>query len=140
VDGDTVCAILGDNIYFDDLAQPIQGFKSGGHVFLKHVPDVERFGVAEVTAQGEVISIEEKPKNPKSNLAVTGCYLYDHRCFDVIKQLQPSARGEYEITDVSAWYLQKSELSASILKQEWIDAGTFESLHRAAVLVRERSL
>lgn len=144
VDGDSVCAILGDNIHFDDLTPAITAFNSsaglrGGHVFLKEVPDAERFGVAEIDADGKVTSIEEKPKKPKSNFAVTGCYLYDHRCFEVIRNLQPSARGEFEITDVSRWYLERSELTASILKDEWIDAGTFESLYRAASVVRERS-
>ncbi|MSR87246.1 spore coat protein [Candidatus Peribacteria bacterium] len=143
--GDSICAILGDNIFFDDLASSIKSFKTGGHVFLKEVTDAERFGVAELNGKWkmengkcEVISIEEKPKKPKSNLAVTGCYLYDNRCFDVIKNLKPSARGEFEITDVSRWYMEQKALTASVLKDEWIDAGTFESLHRAAVMVRER--
>ncbi len=141
-DGDSICAILGDNIYFDNLTPAITSFKSGGHVFLKEVPDAERFGVATLRyAQGDkavVDSIEEKPKKPKSNFAVTGCYVYDHRCFEVIRNLKPSARGEFEITDVSRWYLEHGELTASVLKNEWIDAGTFESLHRAAVMVQER--
>ncbi|MBM3230714.1 NTP transferase domain-containing protein [Candidatus Peregrinibacteria bacterium] len=137
VDGDDVCAILGDNVYFDDLSKEISGFKGGAHVFLKHVTDPERFGVAVV--QGNTItSIEEKPTKPKGDLAVTGCYVYDHRCFDVIRNLMPSSRGEYEITDVSHWYMEKGELTATILKDEWIDAGTFESLFQAAALVRER--
>ncbi|MBI3331802.1 NTP transferase domain-containing protein [Candidatus Peregrinibacteria bacterium] len=137
VDGDDVCAILGDNVYFDDLAPAIRSFKKGGHVFLKKVPDPERFGVAQMR-EGKILSIEEKPKKPKSDLAVTGCYVYDHRCFEVIRTMKPSARGELEITDVSRWYLERGELTATILKDEWIDAGTFESLHRAAVVVRER--
>lgn len=144
-DGDTICAILGDNIYFDDLAPTIKNFQSGAHVFLKEVPDAERFGVAEIRGKGkeergkcEVLNIEEKPKKPKSNLAVTGCYLYDSQCFEVIRNLKPSARGEFEITDVSKWYLSEGKLTASVLQDEWIDAGTFESLHRAAVAVRAR--
>lgn len=136
-DGDSVCAILGDNIYFDDLASAIRSFKNGGHVFLKEVPDAERFGVAELK-NGSVISIEEKPKKPKSKYAVTGCYVYDSRCFEIIRNLKPSARGEFEITDVSRWYMEKGELTASVLKDEWIDAGTFESLFRAAETVRKR--
>lgn len=141
VDGESVCAILGDNIYFDDLTPAITSFKKGGRVFLKEVPDAERFGVGEWRMEnGEcrIISIEEKPKRPKSNFAVTGCYLYDQRCFEVIRGLTPSARGEYEITDVSRWYLERGELTAGILQDEWIDAGTFESLFRAAEMVRER--
>lgn len=155
--GDAVCAVLGDNIYFDELGPVIRKFTSGAHVFLKEVPDAERFGVAEPednlsTSSGQakgkegnegkeeirILSIEEKPKKPKSNLAVTGCYLYDNRCFEVIRNMKPSARGELEITDVSRWYLEHGELRASILRDEWIDAGTFESLHRAAVEVRRR--
>lgn len=139
IDGDSVCAILGDNVYFDDLSPVIKAFAKGGHAFLKEVDDPERFGVAEV-ANGKVTSIEEKPTNPKSNYAVTGCYLYDSRCFDVIKNMQPSARGELEISDVSKWYLEQGELTATILKDEWIDAGTFESLFRAAQLVRNYQL
>lgn len=136
--GESVCAILGDNVFFDDLAPEISAFKKGGHVFLKEVPDAERFGVAEVDAAGKVVSIEEKPAKPKSKFAITGCYVYDNRCFDVIRNLKPSARGEYEITDVSRWYMNHGELTASVLQDEWVDAGTFESLHRAAVLARER--
>lgn len=137
-DGDSICAILGDNIYFDNLAPAIRSFKGGGHVFLKEVSDAERFGVAEVDGKGTVISIEEKPKKPKSKYAVTGCYVYDSRCFEIIRNVKPSARGEFEITDVSKWYLEHGQLTASVLRDEWIDAGTFESLHRAAVTVRER--
>ena len=139
-----VCAILGDNIYFDDLTPAIQNFTKGGRVFLKEVPDPKRFGVAEVDGPANgalrVLSIEEKPKKPKSNFAVTGCYVYDNRCFDVIKHMKPSARGELEITDVSAWYLAHNELTATVLQDAWIDAGTFESLYQAAAMVRERKL
>lgn len=139
-DGESVCAILGDNIYFDNLAREIKAFKGGAHVFLKEVKDPERFGVAELDTTGKVTSIEEKPVNPKSNLAITGCYLYDHKCFEVIRNLQPSPRGEYEITDVSRWYMEQGELTASLLHDEWIDAGTFESLHKAAIEVRDRRM
>ncbi len=140
VDGDPVCAILGDNIYFDDLSPAITSFNGGAHVFLKEVTDPGRFGVAEIDSAGHIFSIEEKPLAPKSNLAVTGCYLYDSRCFDIIRNLQPSPRGELEITDVTRWYLDEKALTATILQDEWIDAGTFESLHHAAVLVRERKM
>lgn len=138
-DGSDICALLGDNIYFDDLAPSIRSFSGGGHIFVKDVEDPERFGVAEIDG-GKVVSVEEKPREPKSNLAITGCYLYDHRCFDIIRGLTPSARGEYEITDVSRGYLEMGELSASLLREPWIDAGTFESLFEAARLVRERKL
>lgn len=135
--GDAICAILGDNIFFDDLSPVLKNFTTGAHVFLKEVPDPKRFGVAEVTGE-KVMSLEEKPSKPKSNLAVTGCYLYDEHCFEIIRSLKPSARGELEITDLSAAYLAKGALGATILKDEWVDAGTFESLFRAAELVKER--
>ena len=138
-EGDSVCAILGDNVYFDDLSKVIKSFKSGGHVFLKKVPDAERFGVAEFK-DGKIISIEEKPKKPKSDLAITGCYVYDKHCFDIIRKLQPSPRGELEITDLSRKYMEKGALTATVLNDEWIDAGTFESLFQAAALVRERKI
>lgn len=136
-DGESVCALLGDNIFFENLSPIIQSFTRGGHVFLKEVPDPERFGVAEMDGD-RVVSIEEKPTTPKSNLAITGCYVYDSRCFDIIRNLQPSARGEYEITDVSRGFLDVGELTATVLQQEWIDAGTFDSLYEAAGLVKAR--
>jgi glucose-1-phosphate thymidylyltransferase len=136
--GESICAILGDNVYFDSLSETIRNFKAGAHVFVKQVPDAQRFGVIEMDTNSQVRSIEEKPLNPKSDLAVTGCYLYDSRCFDVIRNLQPSARGEYEITDVSRWYLEHDALRATVLHEDWIDAGTFESLFRASTLVRAR--
>jgi len=136
-DGESVCAILGDNIYFDDLSAHIQSFNGGGHVFLKEVDDPNRFGIAELS-DGKVVSVEEKPSEPKSNLAITGCYIYDNRCFEIIKNMKPSARGEFEITDVTDWYLQHGELTATTLKEDWIDAGTFESLFLAASKVRDQ--
>ena len=136
--GESVCAILGDNIFFDDLSPVIRSFKTGGHLFVKEVPDPSHFGVVEFDGAGKVISIEEKPSKPKSNFIATGCYLYDNTCFDIIRSLQPSARGEYEITDVSAAYMTSKSLGATILNEEWIDAGTFESLYRAASLVRAK--
>lgn len=135
--GDSICAILGDNIYFDNLSTHIRSFSRGGHIFVKAVPDAARFGVAEIEGD-RVLSLEEKPQSPKSNFAATGCYLYDHRCFEIIRNLTPSARGEYEITDVSGWYMTRGELSATVLTDEWIDAGTFDSLLKAAVTVKQR--
>ncbi|MDD5623210.1 MAG: sugar phosphate nucleotidyltransferase, partial [Candidatus Peribacteraceae bacterium] len=105
-DGEPVCAILGDNVFFDDLSPAIRAFRKGGHVFLKEVHDPKRFGVAEVKGD-RVISIEEKPTKPKSPLAQTGCYLFDNRCFEIIKKIRPSARGELEITDVTRHYLEQ---------------------------------
>ncbi len=139
VDGDDVCAILGDNVYCDDLGDVIRAFHGGAHLFCKEVPDAKRFGVA--TMEGSrITSIEEKPTSPKSNMAVTGCYVYDHQCFDIIRNLKPSARGELEITDVSNWYVERGKATATILQQSWVDAGTFESLFRAAELVRQERL
>ena len=138
-DDDPVCAILGDNIYFDDISEVIKNYQGGGHIFLKQVPDPERFGVAEMEGD-RVISVEEKPEHPKSNLAITGCYMYDADCFKVIETMPPSARGEFEITDVTKHYLDQGNLTATVLKDEWLDAGTFESLFRAAELVRQHQL
>lgn len=137
--GDDCCVILGDNVFFGDVASVIRDFKGGAHLFVKELDDCKRFGVA--TMDGDrVTGIEEKPLKPKSNLAVTGCYVYDARCFEIIKNLKPSARGELEITDVSKWYVENGEAKATILDDEWIDAGTFESLYRATELVRRRKL
>ena len=138
-EGQSICAILGDNVFFDNLSPVIKAFSKGGHIFLKHVDDPERFGVVELQ-DGRPVSVEEKPEKPKSNLAQTGCYLYDHRCFDIIRTMQPSPRREFEITDVTRWYLDHGELTASIVAGEWIDAGTFESFFRAAQLVREHKM
>lgn len=137
--GESVCAFLGDNIFFDNLALSIRKFEKGAHLFLKEVKDPERFGVVEIHGE-KIISIEEKPSQPKSNLIQTGCYLFDNRCFEIIRNLKPSIRGEYEISDVSKWYIEHGEAEATILQDEWIDAGTFESLFKAAGSVRERKL
>lgn len=139
VKDESVCALLGDNIYFDDLSHVIRNFKSGGHIFLKKVTDPERFGIAEVQ-NGTVVSLEEKPQRPKSNFAQTGCYVYDKNCFEFIRTMKPSPRGELEITDVSRFYMERGELSATVLQDEWVDAGTFESLYEATTLVRARKL
>src|SRR5207245_7034773 len=98
--------------------------------------DAERFGVAEL-GEGRVVSIEEKPRRPKSRYAVTGIYMYDARVFDVVRSLRPSGRGELEITDVYNWYLARAELRCVILDGWWTDAGAMESLHRAGHLVAE---
>lgn len=133
--GESICALLGDNVFFEDLSSTIRSFTKGGHIFVKEVTDPERFGVVELR-NGKPVSIEEKPQQPKSNLAQTGCYVYDNRCFDIIRNLQPSPRGEFEITDVTRWYLEHGELAATIVEKEWVDAGTFESFFRASQLVR----
>lgn len=138
--GENVAVILGDNIFSDSFKTEVDNFSDGGQVFLKEVDDARRFGVADLDENKNVISIEEKPENPKTNLAVTGFYLYDNSVFDKIKKLKPSLRGELEITDVNLDYLKEGKLKASILGGEWTDAGTFESLHKAAKLVQERKI
>lgn len=133
---DNVAVILGDNIFQDDIRKDVESFEGGAKIFLKEVTDAHRFGVAEVKGN-RVLGIEEKPKKPKSNLAVTGLYLYDAGVFEVIKTLKPSGRGELEITDVNNAYIRRGAMEFSVLKGFWSDAGTFESLLRASVMVRD---
>lgn len=135
VDGDKCAVILGDNIFEDSFEEPIKNFNSGAHIFIKEVEDPERFGVADFF-EDKIIGIEEKPKNPKTNWAVTGCYLYDSTVFEVVKTLKPSRRGELEITDVNNYYVNKSSMTYTKLNGFWSDAGTIESLYRASTLVR----
>lgn len=139
-----MAVILGDNIFeeaffSEDLNKYFQEFERGAMIFLKEVSDPERFGVAEIK-NNRVISIEEKPKKPKSNLAVTGLYFYDSNIFDKIRKLKPSKRGELEITDVNNMYLEQGELKYQILKGFWGDAGTCESRKIAEKFVRESGL
>jgi len=137
---DPVTLILGDNLFEDDFTQPIQSFVSGARVFAKQVPDPERFGVVEFDANKKAISIEEKPKQPKSDFAVTGLYIYDNSVVQRAAGLQPSARGEYEITDLNNVYLKEGLLDVAQVNGRWLDTGTFESLHEAIVFAREREL
>ena len=135
-DNDNVTVVLGDNIFQDSVMDAVQSFESGAHIFLKSVPDAARFGVAEVDKDlGRVRCIEEKPDVPKSDLAVTGLYIYDKGVFDVIKTLKPSGRGELEITDVNNEYIRQGAMGYSVLDGYWSDAGTFGSLLRAGVMV-----
>jgi len=136
---DNVAVILGDNIFQDDIRKDVEGFASGAKIFLKEVTDAHRFGVAEVKGN-KVLGIEEKPKAPKSNLAVTGLYLYDTGVFDIIKTLKPSGRGELEITDVNNAYIQRGAMEFSVLAGFWSDAGTFESLLRASLMVQSHGV
>lgn len=138
IDKENVALVLGDNIFEDDLSEEIKSFKAGGKIFLKEVPDPERFGVAEINDIGQVVSIEEKPAQPKSNLAITGLYVFDSRVVSVAKNVQPSERGELEITEVQKWYLNNGELSYGKIEGEWIDAGTFDSLLRAQNFAKEK--
>lgn len=131
--------ILGDNIIEDNLGSEIQSFgkaKEEAVVFLKEVPDANRFGVAEVKGD-KIVSIVEKPQQPKSNLAVIGLYLYSPGVFEVVRSLKPSARGELEITDVNNHYVKTGTLGFRRVKGEWTDAGTFESLYKANTLAHK---
>ena len=138
IDEDSVTLLLGDNIFEDDFTEDISSFKKGAKIFAKKVKDPERFGVVEINNKSEALSIEEKPLKPKSNLAITGLYIYDHRVIDVAKTLQPSARGDLEIVDLHNWYLARHELEVSLIHGAWIDAGTFDSLLEAQLLARDR--
>jgi glucose-1-phosphate thymidylyltransferase len=131
--------VLGDNIIEGDIRKAADEFRKqekGAKILLKQVEDAERFGVAEMSGD-KIIGIEEKPKNPKSNYAVTGIYMYDGTVFDKIKTLVPSRRGELEITDVNNAYIKEGTLTYAHLDGWWTDAGTFESLLRAANLVAQ---
>lgn len=136
-DGESLCVVLGDNIIETNIQQAVESFKkqrAGAKIILKEVEDADRFGVAEIR-DNRVIGIEEKPRNPKSNYAVIGIYLYDSTVFQKIRRLKPSGRGELEITDVNNFYIEEGALSYEILDGWWTDAGTFESLLRANNLV-----
>ena len=134
---DKMVVILGDNIFGDDLKPFALNFakqKKGARVMIKEVSDPHRFGVVELKGK-KIISILEKPKKPKSNYVITGIYFYDHRVFDIIRTLKPSARGELEISDVNRAYMTRGEIGFDVLSGWWTDAGTFESLEKATLLV-----
>jgi glucose-1-phosphate thymidylyltransferase len=136
-DGEKICVILGDNIIEGSIAKAAAEFEQqdrGARILLKEVPDAERFGVAEL-AGDRIVGIEEKPLQPKSRYAVTGIYMYDGSVFEKVKRLAPSGRGELEITDVNNAYIREGTMTYSYLEGWWTDAGTFESLLRAANLV-----
>jgi glucose-1-phosphate thymidylyltransferase len=137
---DKIVVILGDNILEKDITAHVQRFRDqeGAKVLLKEVPDPERFGVAELDPTGRVMNIVEKPRRPKSNLAVIGVYMYDAQVYDIINTLRPSERGEFEITDVNNAYLRMGKLTADVIDGWWTDAGTFPSLYRASRLVAEK--
>lgn len=138
--GDAATLVLGDNIFEDNFSEAITTFKSGGRVFAKEVPDPERFGVVTFDENKRAISIEEKPEHPKSNYAVTGLYIYDNTVVEKVKTLQPSSRGELEITDLNNVYLREGTLDVAFVAGKWFDTGTFESLYEATQFVREREL
>jgi len=139
---DPVCLILGDNIFYGhnltDILQRAVLLETGGMIFGYLVRDPERYGVVEYDQNGKVISIEEKPKKPKSNYAVPGLYFYDNNVVDIAAKLKPSDRGELEITDVNLEYLRRSELQVELLGRgyAWLDTGTQEALQQAANYVQ----
>jgi len=140
--GQKICVILGDNILENSVRGAKERFdeqKEGGLILLKKVPDPERFGVP-VFEGRRIVKIEEKPKLPASEYAVIGVYFYDGTVFDRVRTLRPSGRGEFEITDVNNSYLREEQLSYDVIEGGWTDAGTFESLWRAAKMVREKVL
>ena len=137
---DAVTLILGDNIFYggDTFQRAFSEFKTGATIFGYHVQDPERYGVVEFDANGKAVSIEEKPKSPKSNYAVPGLYLYDNEVVNITKNLKPSARGELEITAVNVEYLRRGSLRVQRLTRgfAWLDAGTSSSLHEASAYVQ----
>ena len=138
-EGEPICAILGDNIIETNVCRAADEFRkvgNGAKIILKQVTDAERFGVAEIKGD-RIVGIEEKPKAPKSKLAVIGIYFYDSTVFEKIGRLKPSGRGELEITDVNNFYIEENKLTYDKLDGWWTDAGTFESLLRANNLVAE---
>lgn len=132
-DRENITVILGDNTTDADISKEVMSFKEGALVFLKKVSDPSRFGIAVFDKKDptKVIRIDEKPKRPESDMAVTGLYIFDHNVFDYIRKIMPSARGELEITDVNNLYIKKGKLSNAELNGYWSDAGTFESLYQA---------
>jgi glucose-1-phosphate thymidylyltransferase len=144
--GDPVCLVLGDNLFFGHHLQPLlvesAGITRGARVFAYHVHDPERYGVVEFDGSFKALSIEEKPKQPRSNWAVTGLYFYDGDVVDIARKLKPSARGELEITDVNRAYLQRGELTVTPLGRgvAWLDTGTHDSLLDASQFVQTLEL
>ena len=130
-DNGPVTVILGDNTSDADISEEVRNFKEGAMFFLKEVPDPERFGVATFDENKKIIEIEEKPKDPKSYMAVTGVYIYDGKVFDYIRQIEPSARGQLEVTDLNNIYIKDGKMFWAELNGFWSDAGTFESLFDA---------
>ena len=141
VERDLVCVILGDNIYEKSVRDSAANFIQGGHgakIHLKKVDHPQRFGVPIISGD-RIVKIEEKPKQPKSEYAVTGLYMYDPTVFEIIKTLKPSGRGELEITDVNNAYIERDEMTYAIVDGWWSDAGTFDSLLRSNILVASQA-
>jgi len=140
---DSVTMILGDNIFDQDFSQAIKDFKSGAQIYIKEHSEPQRLGVVEIDSQGKVLSIEEKPEHPKSNFVSVGLYTYDNRVIDIAKNLQPSARGEIEISgepSINNTYLKMGELKAVKFDSYWQDAGTFDSLLEAGNFMANKDI
>lgn len=140
LDDDCAAMVLGDNIFEDDLSDKIKGFEKGGLVFAKKVPDPQRFGVVAFNESMKAEKIVEKPAEWISDYAITGLYVYDNRVVEAAKKVEPSSRGEIEIADLHNWYLNRGELDVCMLRGEWLDAGTFESLLEAGITVRKKGI
>ncbi len=142
IGGDSVCLVLGDNIFFgygfSAMLRKAAARQVGATIFGYHVNDPQRFGVLDFDSNGKVISIEEKPTDPKSNIAVTGLYFYDNRAVEIAKSIRPSSRGELEITDVNQTYLEAGELNVQLMGRgfAWLDTGTHDSLMEAGQFVQ----
>ena len=139
IDGESSTLVLGDNIFEDDFSDAILTFKKGGRIFAKQVSDPERSGVVEFGSDNKVLSIEEKPAQPKSQYAIPGIYIFDKDVVEIAKGLAPSQRGELEITDLHKYYLGKNLLDVRVITGVWFDMGTHESLFEATAYVREHS-
>ncbi len=135
---DDVTMILGDNLFDEDFSDAIKSFKEGGRIFVKEVPDPHKSGIIELGKNDEVLSIEEKPKNPKSNLAITGLYVFDNTVIKKSKSLKPSARGELEITDIQKMYLAEGKLDVRKVNNAWLDTGDFDSWLAACNYIQKR--
>ena len=139
--GDRIVVLLGDNIFEHSMQQAISDFRGqqkGARVLLKQVDDPKRYGVAVLNRKHQIVEIEEKPIQPKSDYAVVGVYFYDASVFDIIRTIEPSARGEYEITSVNNVYIDRGQLEYSLVEGEWVDAGTFDSLAEAHKILLKR--
>mgnify|MGYP003835774979 CR=1 FL=1 len=137
---ESVAVMLGDNIVLEDLSGVFDSFErdeTSAKIFLKEVSEASRYGIAELS-EGEVTALKEKPDDPESNSAIIGLYLYTEEVFDVIPKLDPSDRGEYEITDVNDWFLEEGELSYEMIDSRWFDVGTPEGMFRASEYIRSR--
>lgn len=141
INNEKFIVILGDNIFEDDISDHVKEFENSDKeamIFLKKREDANRFGIAEIDGD-KIIGTEEKPKNPKSDLAISGLYMFDGKTFDAIRNLNPSNRNELEVTDLINYYVKRGTLGFKIIKGFWTDAGTFESLHNASKLVKEKN-